>query len=406
MNARFPANDEVMQRRRFLQGLASVGAASALGSSFWQSAFALPAVPGDGPYGPLGPPDLNGIRLPAGFTSAVVAESLKPVKGTLFPWVLAPDGAATFPMPDGGWVLACNSEVPVAGGVGAIRYHADGTVKSAYRILTGTSVNCAGGPTPWGTWLSCEEFDIAPGVAGMVWECDPSRVGQGVPRPALGRFSHEAACVDPVGRRVYLSEDQGDGRFYRFTPAVWGKLDKGVLEAASVGAGGAVSWVPVPDPLALRATTRAQTAGVATDFDGGEGLWWDEGVVYLSTKGDKRIWAYDTVAGTIDTVYNGEPVGPDAATTVTPDNLVVSRGNELFAGEDSGRRNRIAVLTGVPGAPSVAPFLEVIERAPRIGDRGTVLRPERAPAVLLVPAGRVRYGTATPCRACGGSPTW
>ena len=356
-----------MHRRRFLAGAASVGAAYAFGTGFWRSAFADPAVAGDGPYGPLAPPDANGIRLPAGFTSSVVAESLLPVAGTTLLWHLAPDGAATFPTGDGGWVYVCNAEVPFAGGVNALRYDAGGIVVDGYSILKTTSVNCAGGPTPWGTWLSCEEYDLGPPLAGMVWECEPGGVGQGLPRPALGRYSHEAVTVDPVGRRLYLSEDQGDSRFYRFTPTTWsddgvGVLDAGVLEAAVVAPDGAVTWLVVPDPSATLQSTRAQTAG-ATAFDGGEGLWFDNGTVYLATKGDARVWAYDTIAETIAVLYDATPVGPDEPDRIKVDNLVGTAAGELWVAEDSGDRNRIAVLSGIGTAPIVSTFLEVLEAA-------------------------------------------
>ena len=107
--------------------------------------------------------------------------------------------------PDGGWVLVSNSEsvAPSGAGSSAIRFRKNGKVASAYRILAGTNANCAGGGTPWGRWLSCEEHDF-----GHVWECDPARAGQGIIRPALGTFNHEAAAVDPVGRAVYLTEDK------------------------------------------------------------------------------------------------------------------------------------------------------------------------------------------------------
>jgi hypothetical protein len=58
-------------------------------------------------------PDANGIRLPAGFTSRVVASSGQPVGNSV--WHPYPDGGATFSLPDGGWIYVSNSEVPGAG---------------------------------------------------------------------------------------------------------------------------------------------------------------------------------------------------------------------------------------------------------------------------------------------------
>jgi hypothetical protein len=108
--------------------------------------------------------------------------------------------------------------------------------------------------------------------------------------------------------------------------------------------------------------TRDQSP-TTTAFDGGEGLWFDSGIVYLATKGDRRVWAYDTVARRIDVLYDAAPLGPDTEASLKVDNVVVSPGGELFVAEDSGDRNRIAVLANLGGAPTVAPFLEVIEAA-------------------------------------------
>jgi secreted PhoX family phosphatase len=137
------------------------------------------------------------------------------VDGSDYAWHVYSDGQATFPAADGGWVLVSNSESLAAagGGASAIRFTREGDVAAAYRILGGTNANCSGGATPWGTWLSCEEHEY-----GHVWECDPAGPGQGAIRPALGMLHHESVTVDPVERRLYMTEDRNDGGLYRFTP--------------------------------------------------------------------------------------------------------------------------------------------------------------------------------------------
>ena len=193
-----------LRRRHFLA--TGLGGAAALFTPAWlRQALAAPAVAGAGPYGELLPPDANGLQLPPEFTSRQISRGGTTVEGTAFPWHFAPDGQATFKTNDGGFVLVQNSETPgvLGGGSAAIRFDPDGEVESAYPILTGTNVNCAGGPTPWGTWLSGEEHE-----GGMIWEADPSGALPQMPRPALGNFSHEAAAVDPEAGHVYLSEDQ------------------------------------------------------------------------------------------------------------------------------------------------------------------------------------------------------
>src|SRR5919198_3522832 len=196
------------------------------------------------------------------------------VPGTDYRWHLASDGMATFPTSDGGWILVSNSETQ-DGGASAIRFRPDGEVADAYRILSGTTQNCSGGGTPWGTWLSCEEVE-----GGLVWECDPAGRRRALSRPAMGTFKHEAAAVDPHGKRVYLTEDLMDGGVYRFTPEHWHDLSAGLLEIATVGAGGAVSWSRVPDPAARRVASRDQVRG-STRFKRAEGIFYDGGVVYI-----------------------------------------------------------------------------------------------------------------------------
>lgn len=315
-------------------GLAA-GAWLTFGGGAWRNAFAsTPALPGAGPYGPLKAPDANGIMLPEGFSSRIVARGGQPVAGTTFAWPIFSDGAATFATPDGGWILVSNSEVPATGdgGVGAVRFSPDGQIADAYRILGGTTANCAGGPTPWGTWLSCEEFDNGPGDAGRVWECDPTGQREAVARPAMGVFSHEAACVDPVHRHVYLTEDQGQGLLYRFTPRAYPDLSEGMLEAASVGPDGVVRWLAVPDWQAKEKPTREQLPE-ATVFRRGEGIWYDSGTVYVATTSDSKVHAYNTYTETIEVLYDGDSLRETPLRDV--DNVTMSRSGDLYVCEDA-----------------------------------------------------------------------
>jgi uncharacterized protein len=315
-----------MRRREFI-GLGGV-AAAALGTVLWDDLFraaaARPLRAGAG-YGPLAPPDANGVRLPAGFRSRIVARGGEPVAATGYGWHLASDGMATFPAGGGGFILVSNSET-LEGGASAIRFGADGEPHAAYRILAGTSQNCSGGPTPWGTWLSCEEVE-----AGRVWECDPTGRRAAVDHPAMGLFKHEAAAVDPRGKRVYLTEDLVDGGLYRYMPERWPDLAAGRLEIARVRAGGAVDWAEVPDPLASRERTRRQVRA-STRFKRGEGLWLDGGTLYVATTADHRVHAYDLRRERIKVIYDG--LAARRAPLLRVDQLTGSRAGEVFVCED------------------------------------------------------------------------
>jgi Alkaline phosphatase PhoX/WD40-like Beta Propeller Repeat len=341
-----------MDRRSFFRlALASAGAATTLPRA--AMAGAQPS-PGGGPYGSIEGriPDANGLLLPEGFTSRVVAVAGQPVGETDYLWHVFPDGGAVFADESGdGWTYVSNSEVFVplgAGGASAVRFGPDAEIVDAYRVLDGTSANCAGGPTPWGTWLSCEE---SIDNLGQVWECDPTGARAGVALPALGRWRHEAAAVDPDGEALYLTEDDPAGRLYRFTPDSYPDLAAGRLEAAVVDTGGAVTWVPVADPSAGSGPVHDQVPE-ATVFPGNEGIWYHDGTVVFTSKGDNRVHAIDLEAQQYSLLWDGASTEPLGGV----DNVMVAAGSgDVFVAEDGG--NMELVLITPEG--DVVPFARV-----------------------------------------------
>lgn len=376
----------LLSRRRVLRhGAQGLGA---LGLSLFGSAVAVPVARAGGAddFGPLLPADGNGLRLPLGFSSRIVAET-----GVLVPntaqtphvWHGAPDGGATFSTEDGGWVYVSNAELG-SGGAGALRFTADGTIADAYTILSGTSINCAGGPTPWDTWLSCEEVP-----AGRVYECNPMAASQGVPVPTLGTFKHEAAAVDSVHSKVYLTEDRVNGRLYRFSPTSYPSLEFGTLEVAETldpnglgdimpGEVRTLAWHPLLDPNPVgggindpfhqpadERATRFQVPA-STEFNGGEGCWYKGLRVYFSTKGDGRIWEIDTRTDQIS-IYYDQATNPSPLLTGV-DNVYVATNRDVYVAEDPGNMEIVALtpsggvhpivqITGVTGSEVTGPAL-------------------------------------------------
>lgn len=334
----------VVDRRDFLRAAVVGTGTVAFGFSVPRTALAYAAQTGPSPYGGLQSADTNGIMLPEGFTSRVIARSTQTVANTGYTWHSAPDGGACFA--DGtGWIYVSNAELSSGnGGVSAVKFDGNANITAAYRILSGTDRNCAGGTTPWNTWISCEEVDT-----GHCWETDPWGGNPAVRHAAMGRFNHEAAACDPVREVVYLTEDESDGGFYRFIPTTWGDLSAGSLQVLKTD----LTWADVPDPDGTPTATRRQVADMHV-FRGGEGAFYRNDKCYFTTKGDNKVWVYDAAANTLDVVYDDGLTDNPPLTGV--DNLTSdAHVGDLYVAEDGGNME-ICIITP---EDVVAPFLRV-----------------------------------------------
>ena len=357
-----------------------------------------PAARGAGGYGPLrvaGPE----LALPEGFSYSVVSFSGKPMSdGRLTPGAF--DGMGAFRLPNGNVRLirnhenrdpAVNAQVKgdparaydSRGGGGTtsleIEVAANGsaTLVRDFISLGGTVVNCAGGPTPWGTWLTCEENmeGRANGRAeehGYVFEVPATAEQQvtSVPLKAMGRFVHEAVAVDPRTDIVYETEDRGTAGFYRFLPrerrvlsaggvlemlAVDGRLNYDTATGQQMGSTRPVSWVridnPDPAPMAgdLSAVFAQGFAKGAARFSRLEGCWWGDGGVFFHATdgGDARVgqvWFYEPRGadrGELTLVFES----PSADLLDAPDNVTVSPRGGIVLCEDGAGEQFVRGLT-------------------------------------------------------------
>jgi secreted PhoX family phosphatase len=231
-------------------------------------------------YGVLRPDPAGVLDLPEGFSYQVISRAGEVMDdGFLTPDHF--DGMGCLALPDGRLVLMRNHELdeaehrlgPAGGrpdlaarldGLPAFDRSADGRVlpggvttlvvdpstgrrERQFLSLAGTVLNCAGGATPWGAWLTCEETLVgAPKTGashGWIFEVPAAADGPVKPAPltAMGRFRHEAAAVDPATGTVYLTEDREDGLLYRFLPRTPGRLAEGGRLQALAYADGAAS---------------------------------------------------------------------------------------------------------------------------------------------------------------------
>lgn len=382
-----------LSRRQFIAraGIFGIAATAPLQALYTKSAQGQ-SVYGSG-YGPL-VPDPNGLLdLPLGFRYRVFS-SFGQIMSDGNPVPSGHDGMAAFAGPRGTTILVRNHELspdssstviappgklydPLSrGGTTTLIVGPQNRLIADYASLAGTYRNCAGGPTPWGSYISCEENTSTPETNpavtvphGYNFEVPASAtsVVDPVPLVEMGRFNHEAVAVDPTTGIVYETEDAGDGLFYRFIPNQPGNLRAGgVLEALRiidipqaitgsdfpVGEPYAVDWVRIEDFNPVEDTVRIEGFEKgAAQFTRGEGAFYARGEVYFTctsggASGYGQVWRYIPGAtveegGTIELF-----VEPNNANVLeNPDNIVVAPFGDLFLCEDGDATQFIVGVT-------------------------------------------------------------
>lgn len=400
-----------LSRRELIRNSALTGAAIASGTWFTGlGAGVAGAGSGTGGYGALVPDPAGILDLPQGFryeilqrggnnhaTAFTTYDDGQKVAGDA-------DGAASFAVAGNRTVVVCNHElsggssemtervpltfegrpVPVydpgaAGGTSNIVLDRRNRVASIYPSLAGTYNNCGGGPTPWGTWLTCEETtaDVGGIPHGYIFEVDPEgRKTDAVPYKAMGRFAHEAVAVDPRDSVAYMTEDHNDGLIYRFVPVdtsqTYGSLGRGGTVAAmkvagidrlgevrTVGTTLPVGWVEVPggNPDVKTLNALFSPIGQVTRSRKLEGCWWDDDneLFYFSSADESRpgvehhgqVWAFDPEAQVVTLVAY---IPFDDPTFDRPDNLTVAPCGDLFLCEDGDGEQYVIHLDPSTGA--------------------------------------------------------
>ena len=411
-----PARSD-LGRRSFLRGAAAVAAglaAAPLEALAARGAVANVSKPAYSPdYGPLYPAKdlttgLELLKLPKGFEYLTFGWT----GDTMADGVATPakhDGMAAFARGDGQTALVRNHEVgdyggrfaepaydPLAGGgVTTLVFDPDaGELVEARASLSGTIRNCAGGPTPWETWLTCEETTSVNSSNqlrhGYVFEVPATGAGDPTPIRAMGRFSHEAVAVDPETGWVYETEDATPAGFYRYRPTTPGDLAAGgELEMLVINGGPydttgdgsgttyeSTSWVPIadPDPAPGTPMSAAGFAQGGAVFARLEGAWYADGKVYIvSTSGGPvgqgQVFEHTPATGGMRVLF----ASPSADVLNRPDNICVSpRGGIVLCEDGSGieylhgltpdgeifpfaANNVVVPASGVPGKPAIAP---------------------------------------------------